>query len=767
MRLVVGLAMAGCVSSTSVVCEDGRVCPQGSICDDVHALCVTSAQLADCATLDDRAPCTLPTEPGNCQDHVCLPIRCGNSRVDIGEMCDDGNTVGLDGCSADCTSDEKCGNGVIDLATGEVCDDSNSISHDGCSSRCALETARWKPLGLTEGRVHGGAAYDSSRHQILAFGGRSGTSLSYVMSTWSDGQLTTRDDALAPPREYPGVAYDLDHQRLIVFGGLVDTSQHDTWAFDGTTWTRLANGPARTAPCFVYDAAIKKVVMFGGYDQESGTPQQGDTYVLDGTTWTLLATAHAPTARYASACAYDPDRGKVVLFGGHDDYFGPEATSDTWEFDGSDWTQVTTTGVVMPALEAAAMAYDHANHTMIMIGGSDGSESISQQKMYVLANGTAWSSPANPVPKRFGAVLTEDGAGGLVLFGGQDGANALTDVWRWDGAAWKPQTPPTPRVQAAVAYDPDHRQVIVTGGIISGGAMATDTWVLSAAGWTATTTGTLESTMVMYDRERMTFVRFGGFPTTTSVSNTTAVWNGTAWTALAPTAAPPGRASGGFVFDAKRKVGILFGGYTGPTLFADTWAWDGTVWTQLHPAHSPPARSDAAMTYDWRDDKVVLFGGTAGSTKLADTWLWDGTDWTEVVLDDDHHPSARSDAWAAWNAARGKLELGGGNQAELSTWEWDGPNLTWQQLLAASPPHARLQGNAYPLLNGTGIAVVLGSSDGALTASTFALELANDVTDDDKCDLAIDSDGDGLAGCADPDCWTECAPRCPPYSSCM
>ena len=63
---------------------------------------------------------------------------CGNGVIDegISETCDDGNLLGGDGCSADCASDETCGNGVIDLAKGETCDDNNLESGDGCSANC-------------------------------------------------------------------------------------------------------------------------------------------------------------------------------------------------------------------------------------------------------------------------------------------------------------------------------------------------------------------------------------------------------------------------------------------------------------------------------------------------------------------------------------------------------------------------------------------------------------------------------------------------------
>ena len=48
------------------------------------------------------------------------------------EACDDGNTEGGDGCSADCRSNETCGNGVHDPLAGEGCDDGNFISETEC-----------------------------------------------------------------------------------------------------------------------------------------------------------------------------------------------------------------------------------------------------------------------------------------------------------------------------------------------------------------------------------------------------------------------------------------------------------------------------------------------------------------------------------------------------------------------------------------------------------------------------------------------------------
>ncbi|MGD2064406.1 MAG: DUF4215 domain-containing protein, partial [Nitrospirota bacterium] len=65
---------------------------------------------------------------------------CSDGIVDSGEMCDDGNNVDGDGCSADCLSDETCGNGFVDAGLGEKCDDGNTTPNDGCDADCQLET---------------------------------------------------------------------------------------------------------------------------------------------------------------------------------------------------------------------------------------------------------------------------------------------------------------------------------------------------------------------------------------------------------------------------------------------------------------------------------------------------------------------------------------------------------------------------------------------------------------------------------------------------
>lgn len=63
------------------------------------------------------------------------PVFCGNSVVDAGEQCDDGNLSEEDGCDSNCTL-TACGNGIV--TSGEECDDGNPTDGDGCDADCSL-----------------------------------------------------------------------------------------------------------------------------------------------------------------------------------------------------------------------------------------------------------------------------------------------------------------------------------------------------------------------------------------------------------------------------------------------------------------------------------------------------------------------------------------------------------------------------------------------------------------------------------------------------
>jgi len=109
----------------------GATCHCG--CGLPDAACSTTVGTAVCSSTNGCMGLSIDPEDNS----QCIPPECGNTVVESGEECDDGNVVDGDGCSALCAVEHICGNGVV---TGtEQCDDGNVLDADGCSSACAIE----------------------------------------------------------------------------------------------------------------------------------------------------------------------------------------------------------------------------------------------------------------------------------------------------------------------------------------------------------------------------------------------------------------------------------------------------------------------------------------------------------------------------------------------------------------------------------------------------------------------------------------------------
>ena len=63
---------------------------------------------------------------------------CGNGSVEGAEACDDMGESAT--CNDDCTLAE-CGDGVLNVTAGEECDDGNTVGGDGCEATCLLPPA--------------------------------------------------------------------------------------------------------------------------------------------------------------------------------------------------------------------------------------------------------------------------------------------------------------------------------------------------------------------------------------------------------------------------------------------------------------------------------------------------------------------------------------------------------------------------------------------------------------------------------------------------
>jgi len=140
----------GCSASCQTeACGNGTVDP-GELCDDGNTLAGDGCS-ANCLSDESCGNGILDSAAGEacddgntvdgdgCQSN-CALAACGDGVLDTGEVCDDGNNTDADGCSAACTSNESCGNGIVDGPVGEACDDGGVVAGDGCSPTCHVES---------------------------------------------------------------------------------------------------------------------------------------------------------------------------------------------------------------------------------------------------------------------------------------------------------------------------------------------------------------------------------------------------------------------------------------------------------------------------------------------------------------------------------------------------------------------------------------------------------------------------------------------------
>jgi cysteine-rich repeat protein len=726
---------------TSMRCGDGvQDALLGEACDD-----------GDANSLAPDAACRLDCQFPSCGDLVVDPGR--------GETCDDGNHLAGDGCRPDCKSSGACGNGVVDGAEGEACDDGNQRGGDGCAASCQPEALSWRDDGAARppARSHAAIGYDQARGRVVLFGGN-GTGDVLLDDTWEwDGggwhQIAT---ATRPSMRLASrMAYDARRGRLVLFGGSGPLgNQADTWLYDGASWTLLdttSSPPGRAGHGLVYDAGRDRIIAFGGY----GATVLADTWELDGDTWLDRAPAEAPAARTQVAMAYDPIRGRSVLHGG----FGDGVTyGDTWTWDGTSWTSLGAAGP--GAMGAHVMTFDvAAGLPLLYTGGS--TWSLVDDTWIYRAVATPYAGPY--------ATMTYDVARAqAVVFGGQDFPTPVSfdRTYTWDGTAWaEPPAPPepAPRLRPAMTYDPRRGVIVLFGGADLDQHFG-DTWEYDGATWRERAVGGPAARIghaMSYDEARGVVLMFGGAGGGAPTADTWA-FDGTVWAPQATASVPPPRTDHGMAYDAAGARTVIFGGSDGAgALFGDTWAYDGEAWTEVATS-GPAARSALAMTYDRASARVVLHGGNTSITLDPelndDTWVLDGATWSQVAMN--AGPPARWLHAMANDLALGAVVLVGGSSVTgedlQDVWRLDGD--VWMPLAPSGAPPGRIQ-HALADLSGRSRLVMFGGN--TPTPSTWTLGY-DPLVAPEACAGPVDHDDDGLAACDDDDCWSVCAPLCPP-----
>jgi len=298
----------------------------------------------------------------------------------------------------------------------------------------------------------------------------------------------------------------------------------DTWIRTGATWRQVI-GPhpsPRYAASLAYDAARRAYVLFGG---QNGSVSYDETWLFNGANWNQVLPAHRPPPRRGAAMAYDPQLKLVVLYGGvvPDRSEGSEA-SDTWTWDGIDWTEVSA--------------------------GNDG-----------------------PGPRDSPAMVTT--GEGVILFGGHIGnTQYFGDAWNWDGKDWSRadhEPRPPGRGDPASGWNPSDSSLFVYGGLglrpDSGpgnlGLALSDVWSLKNGTWsqlTGTGPPTTADGNAVWDQSAQSMVVMFGIVCPNPVADAWA-YNGSVWAhSILPV---PARWRAAVAEDSRDRV-VVFGGNDQP-----------------------------------------------------------------------------------------------------------------------------------------------------------------------------------------------------------
>ena len=286
----------------------------------------------------------------------------------------------------------------------------------------------------------------------------------------------------------------------------------------------------------VYDEQVGQVILINGGPEKGKSPEDPvELWGWDGKDWSMVDTGpEAPRWRNFASVAYDSNRNVLVLYSG----IQPEEIfSETWEWDGTFWKQITDEGP--GPREAAGMAYD-----------------VKRER--------------------------------IVLFGGTQLGKMMNDTWEWDGMEWKriPVEGPSARFPAGFAYDETNQNILLFGGHKyedQGFTTHDDTWTWNGVVWKLITSegpSARDGARAIFDPLSNNIRLFGGAEITTGIKNLndTWIWDGTQWEQVKADG-PPARVHPAMAFDESRRVVVMTGGSNGPdVILSDTWEWNGIKW---------------------------------------------------------------------------------------------------------------------------------------------------------------------------------------------
>ncbi len=299
---------------------------------------------------------------------------------------------------------------------------------------------------------------------------------------------------------------------------------------------------------------------------------------------------------------------------------------------------------------AHSMVYHAGDSLIYAFGGANAREVLSD--LWTLENGS-WqkvSPDTTPAPRTFAALVYDDVANRLILFGGSkvlfgDGPsvrNLLNDTWQFHEGQWQQLLTvhsPSPRAEMSMAYDSKRNAMVLFGGYtIENGEYVklADTWEFRDGDWELvgeSGPSPRHGAGVVYDPTRETVLLFGGSTEDKQYGPSkgeTWQWDGRVWLQV-DMDQPLGVFNAAMAWDKSKRAVIRFGGWNGDSRINETWELSGNRWVRVATKLSPDARNHSALVYDEWNERLVLFGGHDGKNVFGDVWTFQNGAWNQLV----------------------------------------------------------------------------------------------------------------------------------------
>jgi hypothetical protein len=280
------------------------------------------------------------------------------------------------------------------------------------------------------GRTGAALVYDASRKTMVLWGGLAsdGESLPNDLWEWNGRSWRPRTptDGVAPNgRAFHNLVYDAARRRIVMFGGRPAPARGDIWEWDGARWHEITTDTLSILHATAaYDAARRRIVLFGGVDH---TGLLRKVMEWDGRAWRVLESVGPPVGAETGipvVSAVSP-AGHLIAVMEQSGRSSDSVALLTWTWNGTSWTR-RELGPAMTSLQPAASAPDGT----IYIYQSSG-EWLTAPLVHTRSPAGSWTSVSPPMraeEKGIPAAAYDADRKRFVIYG--------NEFWEWEGAQW-------------------------------------------------------------------------------------------------------------------------------------------------------------------------------------------------------------------------------------------------------------------------------------------------------------------------------------------